>query len=55
MKVARPHYVPPGVAVRAQISPQLFTSVIAANRLHDLDDDPEVQSFSINQALRTIG
>jgi hypothetical protein len=55
VKVQSPDYVPPGVAVRAQISPRLFTAVVPPSALYELEDDPEVESVSISQALRTIG
>lgn len=55
VKVHRANYVPEGIRVRAQISPQLFTSVIPSSTLQHLEDDPQVQSVSVSQGLRTIG
>jgi hypothetical protein len=55
VKVRQANYVPDGVKVRAQISPVLFTSVIPPSALEDIEKDPNVESVSVSQTLRTIG
>ena len=55
VKVRRANYVPDGVTVRAQISPVLFTSVIPQSAVRSVEEDPNVESVSISQTLRTIG
>jgi hypothetical protein len=55
VKVNEPNYVPDGVAVRAQISDAIFTSVIASDVLQRLEDDPKVESVAVSRKLRTIG
>lgn len=54
VKVRKADYVPEGVKVRAQISPELFTSVVSSETLQNLEDDPQVQSVAVSQPLRTI-
>ena len=55
VKVHRPNYVPRGVTVRAQISPLIFTTRVLGADLPEIEQDPGVQSISINKTLRTIG
>ena len=54
VKVREPDYVPPGVIVRAQIAPVLFTSEVPAKMLAKLERDPQVVSVSISKKLRMI-
>lgn len=53
VKVREANYVPAGVTVRAQISPQLFTSVVQGSTLKKLEQDAGVRSVSVSQTLRT--
>lgn len=55
VKVKEADYVPEGVAVRAQVSPLLFTSVVPADDLTRLENDPKVHSVSVSSPLRTVG
>ncbi len=55
VRVRKADYVPDGITVRAQISPQIFTSVIPSETLEELEEDPQVQSVSVSHPLRTIG
>lgn len=53
VKVEKPNYIPKGVSVRAQISPQLFTSAISGTQLKTLEQDPKVQSVSVSRTLHS--
>lgn len=55
VRVFEPDYVPKDVEVRAHISDRIFTSVIPAELLQALEDDPGVQSVAVSRSLRTIG
>jgi hypothetical protein len=55
IKVREANYVPAGVAIRAQISDKIFTSVIQSETLQSLEDDPQVQSVAVSRKLRDIG
>ena len=55
VKVKEADYVPSGVAVRAQVSPMLFTSVVPAGELARIEGDPKVQSVAVSSPLRTVG
>lgn len=46
----RPSYVEP----RAEISPEIFTAVIAASDLRVLEGDPAVEAVSISRELPNI-
>jgi len=54
IKVRKPHYVPPGIAIRARIDPHLFTGEAPASALANLEQDPEVVSVALGKHLRTI-
>lgn len=51
VKVSRSGYVPPGVTVRAQISPNMFTCLVPQHILIALENDKDVQSMSISRPL----
>ena len=51
VKVSRSGYIPAGVTVRAQISPNIFTCVVPRHFLVDLENDSDVQSMSISRPL----
>ena len=53
VKVRRARHVPACVAVRAQISDHMFTSVIREETLQVLEDDPDVQSVAISRRLQS--
>jgi hypothetical protein len=52
MLVKRPHYVPPGVVLRARISDVLFTCSFDADKLPELEGDDLIQTISLPQPLR---
>jgi hypothetical protein len=51
IRVWQSGYVPDGVTVRAQISPNLFTCVVPHGLLSKLEKDEKVKSFSVSQEL----
>ena len=51
VKVAEEGYVPSGVNVRAQISPNLFTATVTEKDLHRLEEDPRVVSLGTPRRL----
>jgi hypothetical protein len=46
VKVKTPGYVPPGISVRAQISPTLLTATVSPAARAQLEKDPEVISMA---------
>ncbi len=54
IKVAREKYVPPGVQVRAWISPCIFTANIYRQSLDALKNDREVVTIETSQNLRSF-
>ena len=53
IKVTSPDYVPPGVRLRAWISPHIFTAEFKQKDLGALEKDPKVESVSISKKLRS--
>ena len=52
IKVRKENYAPPGIDIRAQIDPCLFTCRIPAKSLQVLEDDPNVVSVALGKKLR---
>jgi hypothetical protein len=52
VKVAEAGYVPPGVQVRSQIAPQMFTAEVRRVDLERLQQDPRVVSVGTAKPLR---
>jgi hypothetical protein len=54
IKVNKAKYVPTGVKVRSWIDDFIFTAVIPANVLEELDKNELITSFSLNKRLNMI-
>lgn len=52
IKVRQPHYVPPGVEVRARVDEFLFTGAFQGSLLADLETNDKVVSISLPKRLR---
>lgn len=53
VKVAKEHYQPPGVEIRAWVSPSLFTATIRLEMLDGLECDPLVVGIEPAFRLRS--
>jgi hypothetical protein len=53
IKVKVADYVPLRVRLRASISPGIFTGEFKYSDLESLEQDPKVESISINKALKS--
>jgi hypothetical protein len=54
IKVAEEGYVPPGVKVRAQIDPRIFTAEIDQEDIARLESDPRIVSMGTAKPLRPL-
>jgi len=54
IKVAEEGYVPPGVKVRAQIDPKMFTAEIERGDMERVQSDPRVVSIGTPKPLRPL-
>lgn len=54
VKVRQPHYVPEGVTVRSRIDETMFTGSFRADRLGQLEQDPDVESVALSKRLRLV-
>lgn len=53
IKVTSANYIPPGVRLRASISPRIFTAEFKQQDLDALEKDPKVELVSINKKLKS--
>jgi hypothetical protein len=51
VKVRKPGYRPAGIKVRSEIAPTMFTAEFLASDLPTLENDPDVETVSLNQRL----
>ncbi len=54
VKVNVAGYVPSGVRLRARIDDMLFTCEAPADRLHELEADPRIDSVSVSRPLDIV-
>jgi hypothetical protein len=54
VKVRQSNYVPPGVSIRARIDDKMFTASCRADKLRELERDPQVESVALAQRLENI-
>jgi hypothetical protein len=54
VKVSRDDYVPAGVDVRARISPQIFTADVDVDDIVRLEEDADVVSLGMPEAVGPI-
>lgn len=55
LKVRTPGYVPPGVDVRARVSPTLLTVTATRSVVRGLETDPEIVAISPSTKLEPLG